>query len=159
MTDDKVQRLSMGVFGERESEEGAYVLYADYAKLEAELSSSLAANREKAAETERLKARMLELARMFNIPDGGHYLNDWIGRKDELSSLRASEKWIEIKESCELPEHGQDVICVCDWGVCFARCYVDFDNRLKFGNVKPGCFSSPNVTHWQPLPAPPIPTY
>jgi len=82
---------------------------------------------------------------------------DWLGAA--IASAKTAEeetKWIEITEGCEMPEHGQNVICVCDWGVCLARCYVDFDNKVKFGQVTPGCGNCPNVTHWQPLPAPPV---
>lgn len=61
--------------------------------------------------------------------------------------------WIAVAD--KLPEHGQEVICVCDWGVSSAECYIGFDNELHFGNVRPGCFDCPNVTYWMPKPAQP----
>lgn len=109
---------------------GGYVTYSDYAKLEA-------ANREQKAEIERFltqahnaegnavfqqrraeaaEARIRELALMFGVPDGGRYLNDWIAKSEQLASLRASaggEKWIEIKEGCEMPDYGEMIQAVC----------------------------------------------
>jgi hypothetical protein len=63
-------------------------------------------------------------------------------------------EWISVKE--RLPEHGQFVLCFGKWGVQFSHVFIDFDDKLKFGNWRTGCGDCPNITHWQPLPDPPL---
>lgn len=49
-----------------------------------------------------LQERLVELAAMFNVPDGGRYLNDWKARADQinqaLSAPAADDGWRPTRE-------------------------------------------------------------
>lgn len=131
-----------------------------------EIVSTQAANREKDAEIERLKARYRSLSLAVGKPlhssrGAEHYAGNLVRRAEkaeaEFSSLRTSvggEKWIDVKQ--ELPPMGRLVIvsmgsivqnCLYSWNG-IDRCWSPFDE--DFDTAPDGTF-----TFWQPLPAPP----
>jgi hypothetical protein len=96
-----------------------------------------------------------ELLQEAADPGMNHRLNndDVCDMARELKARREVDRWVPVGEN--IPNHGQKVICNGYWGVTYAECYIDFDNKLKFGNPRGGCGNILGVTHWRNLPAPP----
>lgn len=84
-------------------------------------------------------------------------------KEDFLAGYKAAQQWISVKD--RLPEEGQIALTICDNGTMFLLQKVSdemfgvpiywkyccgFDKEL--GPNKSYCY---DVTHWQPLPAPP----
>lgn len=71
-------------------------------------------------------------------------------RRDALAEA-AQEKWISV--DTQLPDDRQDVLFACDGDVIIGSYEAEGDNCF----VRPDgeVFETSDVTHWQPLPAPP----
>lgn len=119
-------------------------------RLYCQLKASLLASQEKDAEIARLRT----FAEQAKQHCGEQFLTLYDMQR-ELSSLRAGEKWIEIKEGCEMPEEGSQVL---GWHLS-GRIYL-YHYRPKVDPIYPfrdnfGSGDGPSVTHWMIPPAPP----
>jgi hypothetical protein len=121
------------------------------------LKASLAANREKDAEIARLKDQAIGAVTDKNI-----VLEDNMRLRSELSSLRASagEKWIEIKEGCELPperDDNNDVTVVLVYSPKYPTQhlgrYRSYNRTWTF--IGSNSDWTKEITHWMPMVAPP----
>jgi hypothetical protein len=77
-------------------------------------------------------------------------------QRDDLAAELAGltgDGWVSVEKV--LPEHGEEVWCVCNFGVCYAIARIDYDNKLYFTDPIPGTFAYENVTYWMPKPSPP----
>lgn len=110
-----------------------------------------------------LQERLVELAAMFNVPDGGRYLNDWKARADQinqaLSAPAADDGWRPISDydGCgpvlvstapESPKYlfSEPVSAFHDAGGTW-RCLGSKGGMAETA-LRP--------THFRPLPAPPV---
>ena len=61
-----------------------------------------------------LQERLVELAAMFNVPDGGRYLNDWKARADQinqaLSAPAADDGWRPSREDVARAIHARGLL-------------------------------------------------
>lgn len=125
---------------------------------EAQLKAALSANRDKDAQLADSENNETRWASDFRRMEGrlAKFLDRAEKAEAEFASLRASggEKWIEIKEGCEMPEYGVPVWVV--WkGVVQNMTYVrDIGEWVPvsddYDTAPDGTFS-----HWMHLPAPP----
>jgi hypothetical protein len=79
-----------------------------------------------------------------------------LAQRDDLAAELAGltgDGWVSVEKV--LPEHGEEVWCVCNFGVCYAIARIDYDNKLYFTDPIPGTFAYENVTYWMPKPSPP----
>lgn len=98
----------------------------------------------KDAEIERLKAENIGTHRMI-----GMFIDTVKSAEAELASLRASggEKWVEIKEGCEVPEYGEMIHAICTSGPMEPWQEV-FESAFTMGWEE---MRACGVTHYKPL--------
>ena len=105
-----------------------------------------------------LQERLVELAAMFNVPDGGRYLNDWKARADQinqaLSAPAADDGWnFNLSEAPE----GEQVILATEGGhveEAIAPVRDDSDDDWFWAGAGFVHKNTPPIA-WRPLPAPP----
>lgn len=107
-----------------------------------ELTSLRTSAGEKDSEIEKLKAEV------------EHHMDIIVEFQNRDAS--GGEKWIEIKEGCEMPEDDERVFAHHQSGRIYAYTYSPESSPKYPFRDNFGSGDGPSVTHWMPLPAPPL---
>ena len=107
------------------------------------------------AEIERLKNAMVETGSIHCpcSPDCGDDCEKCVDSAIE-ETLKAERRWIPVSE--RIPEDGSDILVYCDDGEETRIVACNYDNGVWFDCVFNTVMVFKNITHWMPLPKPPM---